>query len=46
MVRRYDLNKVLLFLCEFLSKNLEDGPHVEEWAFVIIHGEKSQYIDI
>jgi len=48
MVGRYELNKVFLFLCEFLSMNLEDGPHiwVEEQALVIIHGEQSQSIDV
>ena len=44
MVEGYVLNESFFFLCEFLGKDFEDGPHFwdEEWASYIIDGEKPQ----
>ena len=44
MVEGYVLNEAFFFLCEFLGKDFEDGPHFqdEERTLDIIDGEKTQ----
>ena len=44
MAEGYVLNEAFFFLCEFLGKDFEDGPHIwdEERASDIIDGEKAQ----
>ena len=44
MVEGYVLNEAFFFLCEFLSKDYEDGPWIwdEAHATDIIEGEKTQ----
>ena len=44
MAEGYVLNETFFFLCEFRSKDFEDGPHFwdEERASDIIDGEKPQ----